>query len=294
MIAEAPGPQGRPTTAPYGHGGAEMFASTGPTIFDEIRQIGSGDYQYYRLPDGTIDLGQIGKRRSYETNLMRSGWKPFGGPHAAVMGMADYGAFAIDEYYLGRPHEVLFMRGGAHEMPAEQVIALGYHLRPPLIPRCGLQVGAPHKAASGARLHLPICWKGAQRVQFPQLAGLVAADPGSCPFCDRGDFATARARNQHVRVLHKDEMQQMSLADAIVKGVQAASSTAPATEAPLDAAASEAAEAARLAAEKAAIDEKMAAMGLIDDDAELLAASEADGEAEGEAAPKRSHKKKAS
>jgi hypothetical protein len=285
MIAEAPG--------------AAMFSATGPTIFDEIRQIGSGDYQYYRRPDGTIDLGQIGKRRSYETNLMRAGWKPFGGPHAAVLGMADYGAFAIDEYYLGRPHEVLFMRGGAHELPAEQVVALGYHLRPPLIPRCGLQIGAPHKSASGSRLHLSICWKGAATAQFPQLAGLAVVDPGACPFCDRADFATAQSRNQHVRVMHKDEMQQMSLADAIVKGVQAAQGSVAAPATPLDTAAAEAAETARLAAEQREIDLKMRALGLLDDetddtDADLLAASEADGEGDAVALPKRSHKKKLS
>jgi hypothetical protein len=276
--------------------GEELFASTGPTIFDEIRQIGSGDYQDYRQPNGWVDMGQIGKRRSYETNLMRAGWKPFGGPAVAVLGMADYGAFAIDEYYLEHPHEVLLMRGGAHELPLEQVVALGYHLRPPLIPRCGLQIGAPHKAASGSRLHLSICWKGAQHARFPQLGASAAVDPGLCPFCERANFATSQARNQHVRVMHKDEMQQMSLADAIVKGVQAAQGSVAAPSTTLDREAAEIAEAARLAAEQQAIDLKMRALGLLDEDgdAELLAASEADGEGEGEAPapPKRSHHKK--
>lgn len=280
-----------------------MFGAfnAGPTIFDELRQLGSGDYQYYRQPNGWIEFGQIGKQRSYETNYMRNGWKPLGGPNANVLGTEDYGIFPLDEYYLDHPHELLFIRGGAKELPVEQIVALGYHLRPPRIPRCGLQVGAEHKAASGARLHLAVCWKGARSVTFPQMAGKAAADPGACPFCHRADFATAQARNQHVRVMHKEEMGQMSLADAIVKGVQAAQGAVgtpdPATT--LDREAAEAAETARMAAEQQAIDEKMRAMGLlideepVEDDGvndELLAVAVADGEEP--APPKRSHRKK--
>ena len=261
MIAEPPG--------------GEVFGQVGsPSIFDELRQIGSGDYQYYRQPNGWIDFGQIGKNRSYETHFMQSGWKPLGGPHAATLGTNDYGVFALEEYHLSHPHEVLFMRGGAKELPAEQVMALGYHLNPPLIPRCGLQVGAEHARASGGRRqHLSVCWRGAKRVTFPQLAGKTLTPPGGCPFCHREDFPSVASRNQHVSVMHKSEMQQMSLADAIVKGVQAAQgATAP----------SEVDEAARMAAEQREIDEKMRAMGLLDDDAdqlqltqdELLAASQ--------------------
>lgn len=291
MIAEAPR--------------AALLGAEGPTIFQELRQIGSGDYQYYRQPNGWIAFGQIGKQRSYENNFMRTGWKPLGGPHAAVMGTNDYGVFDLDEYYLEHPHEILFIRGGARELPLDQILAHGYHLRPPLIPRCGLQVGAEHKAASGgdngSRLHLAVCWRGAQRVQFPQLAGRNFADPGACPFCHRDDFASALARNQHIGVMHKTEMGQMTLADAIVKGVQAAQGAAgaPATTV-IDREAAEAAEAARMAVEQAEIEEKIRAMfpdtaeGVIDDGVNdgLLAASEADGGDDEPAAPKRASRKK--
>lgn len=271
MIADAPS-------------GAALFPTSEKTIFDEIRQIGSGDYQYYRHADGTLDFGQIGKKRCYESAHLLEGWEPLGGPTARAAARADYGVFDLHEYYLENPFEVLFMRGGAVEMPVKQIVELGYHLRPPRIPRCGLQVGAEHKRASGTMLHLPICWRGARTVEFPQLAGKTHADPGECPFCERDDFPHAKSRNQHVRVLHRDEMREMSLADAIVRGVQAAQAgAAPQTVATPTA--DEAALRAQAAAEKAEMDEKLKAMGMLDaeedeeegiSDADLLAMSQGD------------------
>lgn len=266
--------------APPGAGLIAVNPTTGTSIFNEIRQVGSGDYQYYRQPNGWIDFGQIGKTRSYEKQYMTGGYQPLGGPMAAILGNADYGVFDLQPYYLQHPHEVLFQRGGAHELPAEQVIALGYHLNPPLIPRCGLQVGAEHKAASGGMsrngLHLGVCWAGAQSAQFPQLAGRKAEEPGACPFCDRANFPAAPARTQHIRVMHRDDMREMSLADAIVRGVQIAQGPA-AVQPPQSA---EEVEARRLA-EEAAISLKMRAMGLLSDEPDdlsekLLAQSQGD------------------
>ena len=53
-----------------------------------------------------------------------------------VIVLNDYGQFGSSAYYMDHPFEALFQAGGARELSAEQVIDLGYHLRPPLVPTC--------------------------------------------------------------------------------------------------------------------------------------------------------------
>lgn len=267
MIAEAPGSNPFPAT------------NQGPSIFNEIMGVGSGDYQYYRQANGWITSGPIGKNRGREAFAVLEGWTPLGGPHAQARGEPDYGVFDLLPYYVEAPFEVLFMRGGAREMPVEQVMALGFHLHPPLVPRCRLQVGPQHKAASGSIGHLPICWRGAQPVEFPQLAGRQFAAVPQCDFCEADRFASTKARLQHIRVMHKDELKELLLAQNIAQGVASAMGNAPAAPPEPD----DSAERAKAEAAEAEVNALMLQLGVAeaddltaDDDAALLAASEAD------------------
>jgi len=144
-----------------------------------------------------------------------------------VVVLADYGQFGSSAYYMDHPFEALFQAGGARELSPEQVIDLGYHLRPPLVPTCERHVGdakdhLTHSGAPGAgSAKAQGCWRGARPAHFPQLAGIaVPPAPDECEYCGRDDFATVRALKQHQSVMHGDRRQQQELGDAIVAGLQ--------------------------------------------------------------------------
>src|SRR5215471_10771190 len=72
-----------------------------------------------------------------------------------IMPLNDYGQYCASAYYMDHPFEPLFQAGGAHEMAVWQVVQLGYHLRPPLVPTCEEHVGSSpthpsHKGQVGA------------------------------------------------------------------------------------------------------------------------------------------------
>ena len=96
--------------------------------------------------------------------------------------LSDYGQFGSSAYYMDHPYEPLFQSGGAREMSVEQVISLGYHVRPPLVPTCDRHVGdakdhLTHSGAPGAgSAKAQGCWRGARPAHFPQLEG-VAVPP---------------------------------------------------------------------------------------------------------------------
>lgn len=215
-----------------------------PSIFDSLFVKGNGDYQYYRQPNGTIVSGRIGKNRAQETNHLREKWVP----------LTEYGIFDLHEHYLNAPFEVLFIRGGAKEMSLAQIMENGFHVNPPLVPRCGLQLGREHHARSNTQGHLGVCWQNARPVSFPQLAGKTFAKLAECPFCDREIFATVKQRLQHIRVMHREELNQMTLADAIAGRVQTAAVDGPDDTAAL---------AAKRRAEEEDMNAKLLAMGVI-------------------------------
>jgi hypothetical protein len=144
-----------------------------------------------------------------------------------IVPLGDYGQFGSSAYYMDHPYEPLFQAGGAREMSVEQVIELGYHLRPPIVPTCEQHVGQSkehlmHSGRPGASsAKAQGCWRGARPVRFPQLQGIeLPPPPDACEFCDRDDFATERALKQHQEVMHRDRRQQQELGEAIVSGLQ--------------------------------------------------------------------------
>ncbi|HYW86188.1 MAG TPA: hypothetical protein VFB50_00350 [Chloroflexota bacterium] len=144
-----------------------------------------------------------------------------------VQVLADYGQFGSSAYYMDHPFEALFQAGGARELSAEQVIDLGYHLRPPLVPTCERHVGdakdhLTHTGAPGAgSAKAQGCWRGARPAHFPQLERVIVPPaPDECEYCGRDDFSTERSLKQHQSVMHGDRRQQQELGDAIVAGLQ--------------------------------------------------------------------------
>jgi hypothetical protein len=145
-----------------------------------------------------------------------------------IVVLNDYGQFGSSAYYMDHPFEPLFQAGGAREMAVAQIVELGYHLRPPLVPTCERHVGdakehLTHSGAPGAgSAKAQGCWRGARPVHFPQLEGRsqLFAAPDECEYCGRDDFATARSLKQHQDVMHNDRRQQQQLGEAIVNGLQ--------------------------------------------------------------------------
>jgi hypothetical protein len=127
------------------------------------------------------------------------------------------------EYAADHPFEVLFMFGGAKEMPVDQIIGMAFHLNPPVVPSCGRRLNQNHKHHSRA------CWANAQPVSFPQLTDSPEGLP--CRFCDRPPFPTEAARQQHEAVMHKDERGEIRtgevLAEALVRGLKGVSQARP-------------------------------------------------------------------
>lgn len=175
---------------------------------------GVGDYCYYRQPNGWITVSEIGKNNSMLHRYSDEGWQPL---------LREYGAFDFPkEYYTHHPFEVLFLRGGAHEMSIAQIKALGYDRTPPLLPRCNLALGAEHSQPTKRPLHFDRCWMGASRVVFPQLTETTPTVIPECEFCERADFATVRGREQHMRVLHIEELREIAAAREMAKGMREA------------------------------------------------------------------------
>ena len=155
---------------------------------------------YYRLPDGSIDHGSadpVEQRR-----LMEGGWVP----------LPQYGRLDILYVYIGwHPLEPLFIRGGAKELSAEQVIANGYWQNPPKIPGCRIVLNPDHVH------HKAECWVGAEEVAFPQVP---PDTPRSfiCTFCRRA-FPVEMARDQHASVMHQKEQGDLRAAEMMAKAL---------------------------------------------------------------------------
>jgi hypothetical protein len=182
-------------------------------IMDEVAAPNGGDHLYYHQPNGWITSGQMGKARSRMHAYRDQGWTPL---------LDEYGLFDLGfDYYAQAPMEVLLCRGGAKELPVEQVLALGWHLHPPLLPNCRAALGAEHKARTGKAKHFDRCWKNARPAVFPQIEGMTFTKPEECEFCPRDDFADDKVRTQHIRVAHRDEMKEIAAAREMAKQVGA-------------------------------------------------------------------------
>lgn len=178
-------------------------------------------FGYYRQPNGWITVSPI--TRMERLKYTEEGWQY----------LEKYGVFDMTTYTANHPFEGLFMFGGAGEMSAEQVIATGLYIDPPLVPRCRQHLTQFHRS------HTRDCWVGATRVEFPQLANVPQGvlGPFVCDFCKR-KLPTAEARQQHQSVAHSKELGNIttgrSLGDSLAAALSGVKPIAQATEPGLD------------------------------------------------------------
>lgn len=162
-------------------------------------------FGYYRQPNGWITFSPITRleRLKYE----EQGWKC----------LADYGFFDAGAYTVNHPFEGLFMFGGAKEMSVEQILQTGLYIDPPLTPRCRQHLTQFHRA------HRAECWRGAVRVEFPQMADVPAdkIGPFVCDFCQR-KMPTVAARTQHQSVAHEKPLGDIQTGSSLGKALAAA------------------------------------------------------------------------
>ncbi len=180
--------------------------TTDTAIDEAIQRNGriKPSHGYWRKANGEITVSVNSEME--ELAYRREGWTP----------LFSYGFFDMSSSYTANhPFELLFMKGGAAELPVQQVIDLGFHINPPTVPNCGIGIGQGH-ATHGAG-----CWRNPRVVTFPQLEGS-DAHAWPCRFCDevRG---TEAGRNNHEIVAHKDERGELRsgavLADNLVTGL---------------------------------------------------------------------------
>lgn len=159
-------------------------------------------HMYWRKDDGRITVGYTDDMTQLRN--LKNQWVP----------LPQYGAFQLTAQFSDHPFETLFIRGGAKELPREQIMEQGFDHSPPLVPTCGLAAGEP--LPSGRRhAHSAVCWVKAKGVKFPQLRGTqVAAEPYRCQFCS-GKYPTPEAVDQHTQVMHADRLQARDFRDAI-------------------------------------------------------------------------------
>jgi len=97
-------------------------------------------FGYYKMANGDITVDVISPME--RMHYMEEGWKY----------LPQYGTFDLTSYYASNnPFELFFIRGGAGEMPANQVLANGFHVKAPQIPRCKKAIDQTHKR------HNPTC-----------------------------------------------------------------------------------------------------------------------------------------
>jgi len=170
---------------------------------------------YCRMPSGEVVACDASDMELMKK--IRRGWQV----------LTDYGQFGSSAYYMDNPYEPLFQAGGARELSVQQVLDLGYHLHPPLVPTCEQHVGATKEHLThvgrlgGGSAKAQGCWRGARPVYFPQLKDVSLPEaPEPCEYCGRDDLPTERALRQHQDVMHADRKQQQDLGSAIVSGLQ--------------------------------------------------------------------------
>lgn len=166
-----------------------MVTTLSEDVASDIGRRIQPTYGYYRQPNGWITVSPITamERMKY----IAEGWQHLG----------QYGAFDMTPYIGNHPFEALFMFGGVHEMPAEQVLQTGLYMNPPMLPQCRQHITQFH------RTHTRGCWVNALPVAFPQMAALPPerVGPFQCRFCPR-QLPTREGREQHQSVAHQEEL----------------------------------------------------------------------------------------
>src|SRR3990167_1920144 len=175
----------------------------------EVKRV-KPNYGYYRQPNGWIKVSVVSTME--KLHYMEEGWQQ----------LSQYGTFDMTSGYTAdHPLELLFMHGGAKELPVDQVIAMGFHFKPPKIPRCRKAIDQQHKK------HKLSCWP-AIPVEFPQLQDVDCQEWlcvfDTCPRSVAGDgFSTEKVKNKHESIMHKTEKDSIRtgqvLADSLIKGL---------------------------------------------------------------------------
>ncbi|HYW86172.1 MAG TPA: hypothetical protein VFB50_00270, partial [Chloroflexota bacterium] len=109
---------------------------------------------YCRMPSGEVVACDASDMELMKK--IRRGWQV----------LTDYGQFGSSAYYMDNPFEPLFQAGGARELSVQQIIDLGYHLHPPIVPTCEQHVGAAKEhlthvgRVGGGSAKAQGCWRG--------------------------------------------------------------------------------------------------------------------------------------
>ena len=143
--------------------------------------LGSGGFpwQYWRKRDGRIITGPEPRETLYRT-YQRKGYTP----------LPQYGRLptpgspvpcCTNKFMRTDQYHVLFVNGGAKEFPLNQILAAGWHLKPPVV--------------------------HGKTVKFPQLKG-VEIDEVQCDECDKpiwgvkGSSTIVQGLRQHCKAVH--------------------------------------------------------------------------------------------
>lgn len=174
-----------------------------------------GQWCYYRQPNGwiTVSVATTVERMQY----IEQGWTP----------LLQYGHVEMTtKWAADHPFEALFLAGGAHELPAAQIIELGYYFNKPMLPSCGRRLNQYHK------LHNPGCFQNMQPVVFPQLDGY-NLQPWKCRHCSEVR-ATEAGRDQHETVAHKTEKGDIKMAESLAAALNQRDEPTPTTAQPVN------------------------------------------------------------
>ena len=181
----------------------DQLSTAGPNVV-----IADKGLMYWRARDGRVFAADA--TDSEYAKRTKRGFEP----------LDRYGQFSSGAYYMDHPYEPLFQAGGAREMSAGELLALGYAQKPPLVPTCGQHVGQGKEHLN----HTANCWVGARPAHFPQLEGMDIPPLRSCEHCDRDDLTEA-AWVQHQAVMQTEDRREEALSRAILKGLQSAGGT---------------------------------------------------------------------
>lgn len=187
-------------------------------VGDSLGKNIQATYGYYRQPNGWVTASPI--TRLELLKYTEEGWQY----------LEAYGAFDMTPYGVTHIFEGLFMFGGAKELCADQILQTGLYFDPPLVPRCKQHLTQFHRA------HKAACWRGATKVEFPQLATIPKEliGPFPCEFCSR-KMATQEGRRQHQQVAHTTPLNNIELGRTLGNTMAAAlGSNRAATAAPAD------------------------------------------------------------
>lgn len=168
-------------------------------------------YGYWRKPNGWITFHQNGPN---SVELFFRGW----------MALPAYGTYpppthARPSAQVGDPYFDLVRRNGLKELPAEQVLALGWHRKP------SGQAKRSHRLVwerVEAYLQSGLEEADAVRAVLPQLQA-AAWQEHACPLCPDRRFLEAAHLEKHQAIVHAENVRTRELRDSLVAAMQGTS-----------------------------------------------------------------------